>query len=123
MYIPLKNVKRTNQFAERIKYLREKNNWSKTELVEKLSIKNLSTYANWEYALREPDLDTVIEISKLYGVSVDFLLGVTDDDYISKEFLSNISNKTLTKWYANFGEKATDMEIEKLYKIYKLIKE
>ncbi|GLO68370.1 MULTISPECIES: helix-turn-helix domain-containing protein [Oceanobacillus] len=115
--------KKKNQFAKRIKYLREAKNWSKKELVEMLSI-NLSTYANWEYGIREPDFDTLIEISKIYNVSADFLLGITNDDYISKEkFLSEISNETLINWYVKIGETGSEKDLEKLYQIYKLIEE
>lgn len=123
MDIPLGEDKKKNQFAKRIKYLREAKNWSKKELVEMLSI-NLSTYANWEYGIREPDFDTLIEISKIYNVSADFLLGITNDDYISKEkFLSEISNETLINWYVKIGETGSEKDLEKLYQIYKLIEE
>lgn len=62
--------------ASRLKMLREKNGWTKTYVAEKLGIKTLSTYANYEYALREPDNNTLKRIAELYEVSLDFLLGV-----------------------------------------------
>lgn len=37
-----------------MKQLRESRKWTKTDAASKLN-KTLSTYANWEYGLREPD--------------------------------------------------------------------
>lgn len=39
---------------------------------------NLSTYSNYETGAREPDSDFWIAISKKYGVSIDFLLGLNE---------------------------------------------
>ncbi|WP_270997763.1 helix-turn-helix domain-containing protein [Listeria seeligeri] len=61
--------------SNRLTLLREKQGWSKAETARRLGLKAPSTYGNWEYGIREPDLDMVTQIATLYDVSVDYLLG------------------------------------------------
>ncbi|MBC2272537.1 helix-turn-helix transcriptional regulator [Listeria welshimeri] len=61
--------------SNRLTLLREKQGWSKAETARRLGLKAPSTYGNWEYGIREPDLDMVTQIAMLYDVSVDYLLG------------------------------------------------
>lgn len=63
-----------NTLGERLTYLREKKGWTKTYVAKKLGIKTMSTYANWEYNLRQPDNEMLLKIAGLYEVSVDNLL-------------------------------------------------
>lgn len=62
----------------RLTYLREKRGWTKTYVANKLGIKTVSTYANWEYGTRQPDNEMLVKIADLYDVSLDFLLGRSD---------------------------------------------
>lgn len=59
----------------RLAYLREKKGWTKTYVANKLGIKTVSTYANWEYDTRQPDNEMLVKIADLFDVSLDFLLG------------------------------------------------
>ncbi|EAH1672524.1 helix-turn-helix transcriptional regulator [Listeria monocytogenes] len=60
--------------SNRLTLLREKQGWSKAETARRLGLKAPSTYGNWEYGIREPDLEMVTQIATLYDVSVDYLL-------------------------------------------------
>lgn len=62
-------------FKSRLTQLRESNDWSKTTVAKHLGIP-LSTYANYEYGLREPDIETIGKIAKLYNVTTDYLFGI-----------------------------------------------
>lgn len=62
-------------FSERLISLREARGWSKTYVANHLGLKNMQTYANYEYGRREPDLETTSKLAELFGVSVDYLLG------------------------------------------------
>ncbi|WP_088809876.1 MULTISPECIES: helix-turn-helix domain-containing protein [Listeria] len=61
--------------SERLTSLREDRGWTKTLVIHKLGLKNLGTYANWEYGTREPDAQMIVKLSDLYDVSTDYLLG------------------------------------------------
>ena len=63
-------------FAQRLKELRTENNLTQTQLATKLGIRQQS-YARYEKGVGEPSLDTLVALSGLYNVSVDFLLGLT----------------------------------------------
>ena len=64
-------------FAQRLKELRTENNLTQTQVATQLGIRQQS-YTRYENGSGEPSLDTLIAIAKLYNVSVDYLLGLTD---------------------------------------------
>lgn len=61
-------------FSNKLKQLRESRGWSKTNVAKHLGI-GLSTYANWEYGISEPDIQTINQIATLYDVSNGYLMG------------------------------------------------
>lgn len=62
-------------FMNRLTELRERENLTKQGVADLLDV-NRVTYSNWEWGKTEPNIVTIIKISKLYGVSIDYLLGV-----------------------------------------------
>ena len=64
-------------FAQRLKELRTENNLTQQQVATKLGIRQQS-YTRYENGAGEPSLDTLIAIAKIYNVSVDYLLGLTD---------------------------------------------
>ena len=66
--------------ADKIIELRKKNGWSQEELAEKLGVSRQSI-SKWEGAQAIPDLDRIITMSQIFGVSTDMLL--KDDMEIS----------------------------------------
>ena len=48
-------------------------------IAEKLHV-STSAVSKWEQGTAEPSLECLIQICRLYEVSADFLLGLTDDD-------------------------------------------
>ncbi len=59
--------------AEKILTLRKKNGWSQEELAEKMNVSRQSI-SKWESAASIPDINKILELSKLFGVSTDYLL-------------------------------------------------
>ena len=59
--------------ADKIMMLRKKNGWSQEELAEKLDVSRQSV-SKWEGGLSVPDMNKIIAMSALFGVSTDFLL-------------------------------------------------
>ena len=61
--------------AEKILELRKQNGWSQEELAEKVGVSRQSI-SKWESAQSVPDLDKILVLSRIFGVSTDYLLGV-----------------------------------------------
>lgn len=62
----------------RIKDLREDNDKTQKELAEYLGMKQ-PQYYRYENGLRDIPTDILIKLSKYYSVSVDYILGLTDE--------------------------------------------
>lgn len=59
--------------ADKIIQLRKQYGWSQEDLAEKLNVSRQSV-SKWESGNSIPDLDKIIKLSGLFGVSTDFLL-------------------------------------------------
>ena len=60
-------------FADKLIALRKKAGWSQEELAQQLNVSRQSV-SKWEGAQSVPDMDKVVMMSRLFGVSTDFLL-------------------------------------------------
>ena len=65
-------------FCKRIKELRIENHFTQKQLAERLNTTN-SAVCDWEKGRTEPDLQMLTDIAALFDVSVDYLLGLSDD--------------------------------------------
>ncbi|MBP3372753.1 MAG: helix-turn-helix transcriptional regulator [Clostridia bacterium] len=68
--------------ADRIRSLRENRKLSQAQLAKKLGITRSSVNA-WEMGISVPSTQYVVELSRLFGVSTDYLLGLQSDATIS----------------------------------------
>ena len=59
--------------ADKITDLRKKNGWSQEELANQLSVSRQAV-SKWESASSIPDLDKIVKMSIIFGVSTDYLL-------------------------------------------------
>ena len=59
--------------ADKIIELRKKNGWSQEELAEKLDVSRQAV-SKWESAQSVPDMNRVLLLSRVFGVSTDYLL-------------------------------------------------
>ena len=76
-----KGVEMKMILADKIIDERKKNGWSQEELADKLGVSRQSV-SKWEGAQSVPDLQRILEMSKLFGVSTDYLLTGTDNTNI-----------------------------------------
>jgi len=59
--------------AEKILALRKRNQWSQEDLAEKLNVSRQSI-SKWESAAAVPDINRILELATLFGVTTDYLL-------------------------------------------------
>ena len=73
--------------ADRIKDLREKNGLTQKELAKKLNITRSSVNA-WEMGISLPSTQNVIELTRLFGVSSDYILCIDSKNALDVSGLS-----------------------------------
>ena len=66
-------------FAERLKTIRKQKGYTQVSLAEKLEVSK-GTVAMWETGKRTPDFETLINLSDLFDVRTDYLLGNSDNN-------------------------------------------
>lgn len=76
--------------SEKILTLRKKNGWSQEDLAEKLNVSRQSI-SKWEGAGSIPDLNKIIEMSAIFGVTTDYLLkdDMTFEEYTERDETSD----------------------------------
>ena len=76
--------------ADKIITLRKKTGWSQEELAVQLGVTRQSV-SKWEGAQSVPDLDKVVQMSRIFGVSTDYLL---KDELEEEEFVESEADET-----------------------------
>ena len=78
--------------ADKIAELRKKNGWSQEELAGQLGVSRQSV-SKWESASSIPDLDKILKMSEIFGVSTDYLL--KDSDGPDEEAITHAAPDTI----------------------------
>ena len=68
-------------FADKIIQLRKKSGWSQEELAEQMGVSRQAV-CKWEGAQSIPDINKIIQLSQLFGVTTDYLLKDEIEDVI-----------------------------------------
>ena len=71
-------------YYDRLKELRVKKRMAQTELANNLGF-SVQRYNHYETGKREPDNQTLRLIAEYFGVSADYLLGMSDIPCMNKE--------------------------------------
>lgn len=71
--------------ADKIIRLRKRNGWSQEELAEKMNVSRQAV-SKWEGAQTVPDLEKILKLGELFGVTTDYLL---KDELDEEEFAQN----------------------------------
>ena len=77
-------------FSEKITSLRKAHGWSQEDFAEKLNVSR-QAISRWENDSALPDALNISQISKLFGVTTDYLL---NDDYTSDKDIPVVKNAT-----------------------------
>ena len=70
--------------ADKIIKLRKKNGWSQEELADKMNVSRQAV-SKWEGAQAIPDLEKILQLAELFGVTTDYLLKDDIEDEPSTE--------------------------------------
>ena len=106
-----------SDFGKRLKKLRIEHGDNQQDIADKFH-KTKATISNYETSTYEPNLEFIIEIAKYYNVSIDYLLGLTDERKPTKvdpEF-TNIISQAKQKGL-------TPKELKTVIKIYPQIRQ
>lgn len=78
-----------NNVAEKIRYFRDKLGLTQTDLAKRLGISRSAVNA-WEMALSSPSLANIVEMARIFHVTVDSLLNSTEErQFVDISDLSN----------------------------------
>ncbi len=82
--------------ADRIRYLREKAGMTQTDLANRLGISR-SAVNSWEMSLSSPSLTNIIEMSRIFHVSSDYILSSSEKLLIDITELNNEQREIIFK--------------------------
>ena len=85
-------------FADKLITLRKKAGWSQEELAEQLGVTRQSV-SKWEGAQSVPDIDKILQMSRLFGVTTDYLLkdDQSEPEYTPDDEVSPLPRVTLAQ--------------------------
>lgn len=112
---------------QRLKTLRKEAKLTQADVAKYLNISE-SAYGYYEQGRNEISISGIKQLAEKYNVSVDYLLGSTDDpaplsqqEKDEAEFQAFANNPTLEKWYKELP-KSKEEDLEKLRKMWEIIK-
>ena len=81
-------AKELHYLADRIKHLREGISLTQSDLAKKLSLSRSAINA-WEMGISVPTTQYIVELSKIFDVSTDYILGLSKSSTISVSGLTD----------------------------------
>lgn len=113
------------ELNKRLKQLRTNQGMTQNDLAKRIGMSR-ATIANWERGMVEPDSEKLSLISNIFGVTVDYLLGNTDnptpyDDSFEKsddELRDFLEDKEITAMFKDYGS-WTDEEKQAILAVLK----
>jgi transcriptional regulator with XRE-family HTH domain len=84
------------KLADRIRFLRDKAGMTQTALAKSLGISR-SAFNSWEMSLSSPTIANVIEMSKLFHVSVEYILSSSERVCVDITDLDNEEQEVIIK--------------------------
>lgn len=79
--------------ADKIIFQRKKAGWSQEELAEQLGVTRQSV-SKWEGAQSIPDMDKILQMSRIFNVTTDYLL---KDDVDEPELSVDVSDSSVRR--------------------------
>lgn len=102
--------KTMHNFPDRLKELRNKLGYTQSDLAKKLSITRASVNA-WEMGLSSPSTPFLVELSRLFHVTTDYLLGLDECITIRTDNLSDREISVILNTVEAFNETHKNSEL------------
>lgn len=96
-------------FSEKLVQLRKKAGWSQEELADQMNVSRQSV-SKWEGAQSVPDLEKMIRLSRLFGVTTDYLL----KDEIEAEEAPAVSEEISSGRYVSLEEANAFLQVKSM---------
>ncbi len=86
--------------ADKIIKLRKKNGWSQEELADKMEVSRQAV-SKWESAQTIPNLEKILQLGELFGVTTDYLLKeeIEDEEFIDDTLSTSVKRVSLEQAY------------------------
>lgn len=83
-------------FADKVIRLRKRNGWSQEELANKMNVSRQAV-SKWEAAQTVPDIEKILRLASLFGVTTDYLLKdeLEDAQYTNEDEADAVKKVTL----------------------------
>lgn len=107
--------------SDKLKEIRERTGMNKKDFADSLGVK-YTTYNNYEVGTREPASDFLIMISKKFDISIDYIMGLSDEKEKSHHYQLKSSEYEHIKKYRvldDHGKEIVDIVLDKEYERYK----
>lgn len=115
-------------FSEILKELRKEKNLTQTQLAKELNV-SLGAIGNWETGNRTPDVNTLSFIANYFGVTVDYLVGKTEqkmplvnNDEELTEYLYYLKTRPELRMLFKVSSKASKADVEQAVRIIEAIR-
>lgn len=80
----------------RLKELRHERNWTQGQVAERVGV-TPSVISAYETGIRMPSYEALLKLIRLYGVSADYLLGVSGKRTVDSQYLISLDGLTPSK--------------------------
>ena len=94
-------------FGARIRSTREQAGMARDDLAKRINIQ-YSALSKYESSAREPDFETLVQIARVLHVSVDYILGCTDDQIRLQRKGFDADAESLLLKYQTLSEEAKE---------------
>jgi transcriptional regulator with XRE-family HTH domain len=94
-----------NHFAKNLTYCRKLFGVTQAELAVKLE-KSQSTVAGWENKVSEPNVESLIKFSEIFGIAIDHLIktDLTTGEYITPEHVQEFKTNSKNSGKSSSGD-------------------
>ncbi|EAA0234911.1 XRE family transcriptional regulator [Listeria monocytogenes] len=102
-------------FGDRLKQLRKNNNKTQEDISKILGVSR-GAYSHIENGRNEPDMETIVKLASIFGVSTDYLLGINNNslvDTIAAHIDPNATEEEMEEILAYIEEKQKEYGNEK----------